>query len=107
MDRKILSEALIHAFSTMGDLMEISGAGGSYIVDDTSTHAVEAHSIVANGAVVINAITGVDVNDVAVDFKVAPYNWVTLPAGTFMKVPKGYRITSIDLTSGSLSVYNY
>ena len=107
MNREMLKEAFMAALEQLGDLREMSGAGGSLIIDDTATYAVEAHSIVANSATVINAITGVNGNDGAVNFAAAPYNWVTLPAGTFMKVPKGYRILSIDLTSGSLSVYNY
>lgn len=108
MDRKQMSEALIHAFQTMGDLAEISGGnGGSIIIDGTDATAVEAYAIVANSATVINVITGEKADGTAVNFAAAPYNWVTLPAGTFMKVPKGWRILSIDLTSGSLSVYIY
>lgn len=107
MDRTQMSEALIHAFGTMGDLVEISGgSGGSRIIDDANVTTVNAYAIIANTDTLINTITGVDVNGVAVDFKTA-YNWATLPAGTFMKVPKRWKILSIDLTSGSLSVYNY
>jgi len=106
MDRTMVKEGVMAAFEQLGDLREMSGAGGSQIIDDTNTTAVNAHSIVANSATVINVCTGKDINGAVVDFK-ATYNWVTLPAGTFMKVPKGYRILSIDLTSGSLSVYNY
>lgn len=100
--------AMMAALEQLGDLREMSGAGGSQIIDGTDVTAVNAHSIVANNAVVINACTGLDnaTPRNAVDFKTT-YNWVTLPAGTFMKVPKGFKITSIDLTSGSLSVYNY
>lgn len=97
--------AFRQAMEQLGDLREISGAGGSQIIDTTDVTAVEAHAIVANNDVVIAACTGEDIDGNAVNFKTA-YNWVTLPAGTLMKVKKNYRILSIELTSGSLSVYN-
>lgn len=106
MDRKMVKEGVMAAFEELGGLREIAAQGGSRIIDTTDATAVEAHSIIANNDVVIAACTGKDIDGNAVNFLTA-YNWDTMPAGTLMKVPKGYRILSITLTSGSLSVYNY
>lgn len=89
----------------MTNLDRLSGGSGMKIIDDTSLHSVSLQYFIPREDTVISVCAGIDYNGNAVDFK-ATQNWDgTLLATDYCIVPLGFKITSIQLTSGSIQCY--
>ena len=89
----------------MDNISRIAGANGCLVIDDTSAHTgLEFDFFVAQEDTVISVCTGTDAGGNAFDFKVA-YNCDTIKGTAIITAKKGYTITAITLTSGSIICY--
>ena len=89
----------------MTNLDRISGGSGMNIIDDTSLHSVSYEYFIPREDTVLASCNGIDHKGNAVDFK-ATQNWDgTLLSTDYCLVPLGSKITSIQLTSGSIQCY--
>lgn len=83
----------------------IAGASGMQIIDDTNAHTGNFKYFLPREDTSVNACTGVDADGNAVDFKTTQ-NWDgTLSSTDICIIPRGYSITSITLTSGSIQLF--
>lgn len=83
----------------------IAGSSGMKIIDDTSVHNGVWDYFIPREDTVLNVCTGVNDNGVAVDFKTLQ-NWDgTLKSTDYCIAPQGWKITEIDLTSGSIQIF--
>jgi hypothetical protein len=97
-------------------LDRIGAWGGSFLIADTSTYTLngkgenlKVKSFICQEDTVINTLTGVDEFGAAVNFEtifgLTASPSPTLKANSLWCVPLNWAITSIDLTSGSIIVY--
>lgn len=93
----------------MGALSRLAGSGGcELIADDTERTGKNYVQIVIQEDTVFNTMTGIDGDDEgsAVDFVATMgLGVLTLKQGAILTVPAGSKITTLDLTSGSVMAY--
>jgi len=105
MTREDLYQAFCKALeSTVGS--KLVATGGTKIINDTTPTTVEANSIIALTDTIISVCGGSDGTGIGVVDFVATYKWATIPAGTLLIAPSGFKIKNITLTSGSVAVYS-
>lgn len=101
----MLTEAFVKALELSGITSKLIATGGTVVVDDASIHAFEANEFIALSDAVFAVCNGENIMGDAVNFMAPPYNWITIPAGVPIIAPTGYKITSVQLTSGSVAFY--
>lgn len=108
-DIQVAITRLINYFTNNKDLNKISAAGGSKLYADTSTHTeLDVKSIYVRENTVIATLTGAsNIAGTTVNF-LTEFNisGATLIAGDLYMVPNGWKIHTIDLTSGSIIAYS-
>ena len=85
----------------MTELQKLAGASGMVIQGATADTGLNAEYFIAREATTITVCTGVNPQNVAVDFKVTQ-NWASLIAGDECIVPSGSVIKAITITAGSI-----
>lgn len=82
---------------------------GCFVVSGTGVNLVNFFGFIANADSVVNSMTVTKTSDGSQDTGAVAtmgMTGITIKQGNFISVAKGYKITSIKLTSGSIIGYN-